>query len=225
MSVEFANRGIVTDELIFSIDAYNTKSYISGATISYDLVSSTSSGCTFYNNTSFDGKGWVFNGTNQYGIIGYESQFDLSNTDYTLEQWVSMDDFDSIRVSLSKDVQGSNYDWGIRVDDANTIKIFSNATATNVTATVPTMSTNTVYHICITSISDNFNIYLNGVSYGTGSMTTTNADTEGVTIGCASSNTQNAFWKGGIFLTKIYHKGLTTLEVQQNYNALKGRFR
>jgi len=216
--------GIITDGLVFFIDPYNMKSYISGSTISYDLVNSTSSGCTFYNSVPFDGKGWGFNGSNQYGIIGYESQFDLSNTDYTLEQWVSMDDFAAIRVSLSKDVQGSNYDWGIRVDDANTIKIFSNATATNVTATVPTMSVGTPQHICITSISDNFNIYLNGVSYGTGSMTTTNADTEGVTIGCASSNIQNSFWYGGIFLTKIYHKGLSPSEVSQNYNALKGRF-
>jgi hypothetical protein len=65
MSTAFAQLPIVSDGLIFSIDAYNTKSYVSGDTTIYDLNKNSNNG-TLTNGVSFDGSVLSFDGTNQW---------------------------------------------------------------------------------------------------------------------------------------------------------------
>jgi hypothetical protein len=49
----------VTDGLIFSVDAYNTKSYVSGDTTAYDLTINGYNG-TLTNGVPFDVNTWTF---------------------------------------------------------------------------------------------------------------------------------------------------------------------
>ena len=78
---------IVTDGLIFSVDPYNRKSYVSGGTITYDLVNSTLSGGTLLNTPTYD-VSWTFNGTNQY--IDFGDVLDMGTSDYTIEAWINI---------------------------------------------------------------------------------------------------------------------------------------
>ena len=69
-----------------------------------------------------------------------------------------------------------------------------------------------------------FSGYLNGAQSWTntpGSSAT--HDFSGVRIG--SRNTErNYWWDGRMSIIRIYNKALTAAEVEQNYNALKGRY-
>ena len=108
--------------------------------------------------------------------------------------------------------------------NSTTLRLFSNGTSTNVTATVPTMTTGQWYHYVVTSISGVIRIYLNSVLYQTQTMSTSNLSQVYLTLGCGSWNNPGAFFNGKISILRIYRKGLVGGEVLQNYNSLKGRF-
>ena len=59
---------IVTDGLVFYIDAANPNSYISGSTTVNDLLSDNDG--TLTNGVGFDNKSWVFDGIDDYINIG-----------------------------------------------------------------------------------------------------------------------------------------------------------
>ena len=66
-------------------------------------------------------------------------------------------------------------------------------------------------------------LYLNGVQTGSttsGGPVTLNS-TQSLTIG---RRVQGNFYDGNIAQVSIYNRALTAQEIQQNYNALKGRF-
>lgn len=225
MSFNFSPK-IITDKLSLCLDAANTKSYINPLT-SWNDLSKNGYVITLINGPTFDSNNngsIVFDGSDDYGTIPYNSNFDLSSTDYTLEAWFNTNSFSFGQIIISKDTFGANFDWCLFIQNSTQIAIYSNGTATNVTATVPTMSTGQWYHFVITSISGTIRIYLNSVLYQTGVMSTSNSSLFYTTLGCAGWNNPNSFMNGKISILRIYRKGLTSNEVLQNYNAVKGRF-
>lgn len=215
---------IVTSNLVLNLDAGLLSSY-SGSGTTWNDISGNAYNGTLVNSPPFDrnNNALVFNGSNQYGTIPYNANFNLNNTDYTLEGWVKFNSFAAQHL-ISKDTYGSNFDWSIFVENSTTIRLYSNGTATVVTATVPTMNTNQWYHIVITSISGTIRIYLNGTVYVTQAMSTSNASTTTVTLGCAGWNNPNGFVNGYISILRIYRQGLTAAQVTQNYNAILPRY-
>lgn len=228
MSFHFSPK-IVTDGLVLYLDGANPKSYVSGSTIWNDISKNSNNGVLINNptfNTSNNGT-IVFDGTNDYGTIPYNTDFDLSNTDYTLEGWFNLNTFSFQPFGehlISKDTFGATFDWSLAVINSTTLTLYSNGTSTNVTATVPTMSTGQWYHYVITSISGVIRIYLNSILYQTQSMVTSNSSQVFVTIGCRSWNNPGGYMNGKIPVLRIYRKGLVGGEVLQNYNSLKNRF-
>jgi hypothetical protein len=224
MSFHFSPK-IVTDKLVLCLDSANTKSYVSGSTIWNDISKNSNNG-VLINGPTFNPSNngtIIFDGTNDYGTIPYNSDFNLSNTDYTLEGWFNPNTFTN-QLLLSKDTYGANFDWDLNVVNSTTLRLFSNGTSTNVTATVPTMTTGQWYHYVVTSISGVIRIYLNSVLYQTQTMSTSNLSQVYLTLGCGSWNNPGAFFNGKISILRIYRKGLVGGEVLQNYNSLKGRF-
>jgi hypothetical protein len=174
-----------------------------------------------------DGGGCLeFNGTDNYGTVPYDSTFDFSTGDYTMNTWVKFNSFSSIMNITSKDTYGVNFDWSIYIPDANNIYNYSNGTATNVSAYLSTaLSTGTWYLITISSISTNISIYVNGVEYGTTtSMSTSNSNTTALTIGCYSWNNPGAFLNGKIAVIEYYNVGLTDYLALNYFNTTKSRF-
>jgi hypothetical protein len=225
MSFRFSP-SIVQSGLVLYLDSANTRSYVGGSTTWTDLSRNGNNG-TLINGPTFNnanGGSLVFNGTDEYGTIPYDSDFNLSSTDYTLEGWFNSNNFGSGQQLITKDTYGSSFDWCLFIPNSTSLAIFSNATTTNVTATVPTMNTGRWYHFVVTSISGTIRIYLNSVLYQTGIMSTSNASQVKVTIGCAGWNSPNGFMNGKIPILRVYRKGLTSGEVLQNYNATKTRF-
>ena len=225
MSTAFAHLPIVTNGLIFCVDAANPRSYVSGSTVWNDLSSNsgivTLTGGTY---SSSNSGSIVFDGVDDYGTIPYTSDFDLSGGNYTLEGWFNSNSFSLPQSLIAKDTWGVNFDWTLYIDNATTLSIYSNGTVTNVSATVPTMVPGNWYHYVITSVSNVITIYLNSIPYNSDTMSTSNDSQVYVTVGITAWNNPSWFFNGKIPILRVYKRGLTGAEVSQNYNALKGRF-
>jgi len=217
---------IITTGLILNLDAGNSTSYPGTGTNWNDLTVNNNdviliNGPVY---SSLNGGSLVFDGVSTYGTMSYNSGFDLSITDYTLEGWFNSSSFSSGQILIGKDTNGSNFDWCLYIPNSTSLAIYSNSTTTNVTATVPTMNTGQWYHFVITSISGVIRIYLDSVLYQTGSMSISNSSNIQITLGCASWNLPNGFANGKISILRVYSIGLTGAEVLQNYNAIKNRY-
>jgi len=64
MSTAFGHIPIVNDGLVFYVDAYNNKSYISGDTTTNDLVNDIQ--CSLINGVGFNDKSWTFDGVDDF---------------------------------------------------------------------------------------------------------------------------------------------------------------
>jgi hypothetical protein len=148
--------------------------------------------------SKFGGASGYFDGSGDYIRTPYTSDFDLSSGDFTIDAWFRSNSFSSVQVITSKDTYGSSYDWSVRIASSTTINIYTNGTNDHLTATVPTMSTGTWYHVAVVSYSGDVSIYLDGVSYGSKSMSITNASQSYVTVGCSGWNQPGGYFNGYI---------------------------
>ena len=215
------------EPIVLNLDAGSASSYPGTGTDWYDLGIYGNDG-VLVNGVSYSsiyGSGYmIFDGVNDYGTIPYNSYFDLSNTDYTLEGWFNSNSFSTLQSLISKDTYGQNFDWSLLILNSTTLKFYSNGTSTNVTATVPTMNTGQWYHYVVTSISGVIRIYLNSVLYQTGTMATSNNSQVSITLGCLSWNNPGGFTNGKISIIRLYRIGLTGTDVLQNFNNNKDRY-
>ena len=90
-----------------------------------------------------------------------------------------------------------------------------------------TVSLNTWYHAVMTVDSSGIKFYLNASLVGSNGWTGTAqapTTTTPLRIGFYPYNSGGFYYDGQISQVSIYNKALTASEVQQNFNALKGRY-
>ena len=100
-----------------------------------------------------------------------------------------------------------------------------------------TIQTNTWYHTVATYNLSSNQIYLNGslqntTSYSSAAIELSGSNGQTAGIGCLFSMhgnvsggpTRYGTFNGNISLVKYYNRALTAAEIQQNFNALRGRF-
>ena len=79
------------------------------------------------------------------------------------------------------------------------------------------------HHMIVTSDSNSSKLYLNG--YEVSTSTSLSADEDfGINYRIGTRYTTNAQWTGFFGPIYFYNRALSAQEVKQNYNALKGRF-
>ena len=236
MSVEFANRGIVRDGLIFSIDAFNRKSYISGSTEIYDLHKNGDTG-TLTNGVTSDGFSLGFNGANQWVDFQDEmlAKFEFGDP-FSVDFWIKKQTGSSFDWVVGRQgiVGGAYRGWGVLYNTSGELYATLNDTS-------PTdrlyHSTNTQYnndtwnHHCFTFNGDiatsGCTWYTNGVedictSTLVGNPTTMVDVTVGsrMVIGRRYNEAAN-YMESDLRTLNIYNKELTHSEVKRNYFALK----
>jgi hypothetical protein len=98
-----------------------------------------------------------------------------------------------------------------------------------------TLSLNTVYHVTLTNSysTGTLNLYVNGVLFSSTATATQEYNpslTPGLNIGVnlpqvdgGGAETYSHF-TGKVHIAKVYNRALTASEVQQNFNALRGRY-
>jgi len=155
--------------------------------------------------SKFGGSSGYFDGTGDYVEFPYNSIFDLSSGDWTLEAWfypivLAADMKIASNAIISKDTNGSNFNWNINVAQNGIVFVTNNVgnIATDVLYAYTAVATNTWHHVAIVKDGSHVKIYLNGILVDSKSMTVNNSNTNKITIGCNSHNNPNAFFNGYI---------------------------
>jgi hypothetical protein len=217
---------IVTDGLVFALDAGSKKSYPGSGDVITDLTSRL--GGNMLNGASFSneaGGTFSFDGSNDYIST---SAFDMGTpSDITLECFIRFNgtlDSNDRKVMHYDKTGTTNAVFQLRKGDNNgRLKYQHHDGSTWHTLNLDSaIESDTWTHIVVTQISNNAIMYKNGVSSassGMGYLDWTNANNLLIGYRAAAE-----YWKGDIPLMKIYNRALTAQEVLQNYNAQKSRF-
>jgi len=221
------NPKIVTDGLVFCLDAANKRSYPGSGTTWYDKVGGNdgtlTNGPTF---SSDNGGGIEFDGTNDW--ITMSSSASDSYSDLTASTWV-YPEFSSrtygrtiVAYTLSCDNQRFALEYGRTANRFDCLcgnkLVYSGA-----------LSNYNWYNVVSTSTYNGsiytHTLYINGQFSNSGTSTQAPGGGKfyiGWYANCSPLN--NSTWLGKISTVSIYNRALSAQEVLQNYEATKGRY-
>ena len=219
------NPPIVTDGLVFCVDAANQRSYPKSGTTWSDLSGSNHG--TMYNMdaSNFDesnGGGLVFDGTDEYVQVNQTLSTPFSICSFvkysapskSYNTLINTDPHQVIGISLNRVGNGELFVYignGSGWTGAPGIGLGSN-----------TMLIDQIYQVAFTSTGSGSVLYLNGVQVATDYRSPSGWGSYYYLgrIGVATGE----YLRGTIYNTMIYNKSLTGDEVRQNYEATVGRF-
>jgi len=233
------NPRIVTDGLVLALDAGNIKSYPGSGTTWNDLIGGNDA--TIIDSSgvyqSDDGGRIVFDGNNDYVTVPASSNYDFGTGNFTIEGFFNKANATTNQVLLSSGkyyTDGYDGNWQLRIRNAtqitfNTYDGIAEIEGTDFSASTPT---NTWHHFALVREGTGTNqtkFYFDGVLVDsmTVSKSLSDAGSNGFRIGKeppggpGNTNDLNGYFSN----LRIYKgKALTAAEVQQNYNAFKGRY-
>jgi len=220
-----AGPSIVTNSLVFNVDAANTSSYSGTGNVWNDL--SGSNNIKFYSSSSYNVNANPTFSTDGGGSLVTTGIFgkSINNSGITgsvarsMEAWVK---FNSVAANavISIGGQAGSQLYELMAYSNNLIEHYWG----NFTQSSTVLATNTWYHIVIIyDGTTNHYIYINGVQVGISATPTLNTSNTPIYIGPAVTTTWGAF-DGKIAALRIYNRALTSSDVTNNFNVLKTRF-
>jgi hypothetical protein len=230
---------IVTDGLVFAIDASNIVSYESGSTTTYSLTGSLSG--SLVNGVGYsqnNGGNWVFDGVDDF-ISGSDVPFRFANT-FTLDVAVYFNgaNIDGVIIGKRNGNPFNQYNMNISSGNPYTggvgkvATFFGRADGGGPDITLNyTLPSAGIYNIVASINTNSQTLYVNGVARATTnvniSSNTFNISGRDLLIGAATNNAGTGIFgpfPGNIYTTKIYNRTLTAEEVAQNFQAQRSRF-
>lgn len=210
---------IVTDGLVLCLDAANAKSYPGSGNTWTDLSGNNYNG-TLTNGPTFNssnGGTIVFDGTDDY-VQSTSLNKTALGTNFTISLWFSCSGAQSTKGIFSiADSLNAGLPWILlqRVNSTN-VRWYLNA---NYRITNALNDSNFV-NLVLTFQSNLWTVYKNGITDGTYSGTI------GTYTGIQTflGNGFNGYFSGNIANVSAYTRVLSASEIQQNFNALRGRF-
>jgi hypothetical protein len=214
---------IVTDGLVLSLDAGNTKSYTSGSATWLDKSGNSRNG-TLTNTpgySSTNGGSIVFDGINDF----VQCAGSLTVTQATFLCWIRRNGdqgtYGGILFSRGTSVTGMNiyssnqlgYSWN---NAANTYNWASGLTIPDLTwcmVAVSVTSTAAIVYLCQAS----------GITTSTNTVSHTSTTLDDIKIGFDEAFSSRYF-AGNIAIANLYNRALTADEILQNYTATKSRY-
>ena len=227
---------IVTDGLVFAVDAADEQSYIGSGTSWNTImknVNFTLSGTPTYETAN--GGGLVFDGVDDYAQHANDPTFNSVN-EFTFNFWVKYGgEVDSVTL-IGKPRAGWADALRIGYTLSSTTLFYSLSGTTRCSNTSVTLSTTEFTNICFvqnpseSSNPDKTKFYINGAVISNESvgyaLTSAEAPTFPLIIGGWRQGNSGVYleWDGNMNIAQMYNKALSASEVLQNYNTLKGRF-
>ena len=213
------NPKTVTDGLILYVDAANPKSY-PGAGLTWTDLSGNGRNLTLSANTSFTadkGGGLTFITDSNASV---STTFSISSG-FTLSVWVKHATLGTAEIqryiTISPDAAG------LRKNSTTATRLqtyFLNSTATlRQTELDGQIFINNYYNFTSTYDGTVLRLYNNGVQVS--SLTTTDIMRTPTAIQLSAIGESML---GNIYAAKVYNRALSATEIQQNFNALRGRF-
>ena len=168
--------------------------------------------------------------TNGYFDITSDSTYiSLSNSglvprtnDFTYSTWINFDATDTV------DTIFENGSWADTLlfryqTSANGVNVFAEGALRGTFSWTP--SAGVWYNVVFKRLSGTCSMYINNTLTGTPFTMTTDINLANTNLFLMrSQHTTNQFTNGKIATFSIYNRALSTAEVQQNFNALRGRF-
>ena len=221
------NPSIVTDSLIFCLDAANTKSYPGSGTTWSDL-SGQSNNATINGSTynSENGGYFDFDGTNDYATFNPGSDIAFGTGQFAIEIWT---DFVGEGPFYFIDIRNSSATsrWALFVNAFEKLEWYTGSGSYILQTPVWNTGNNGWNQIVFSregTGGNQFKFYVNGafISAVTDSTNYNTSSTE-ASIGRRYSNSE--FLDGKISQLRIYKgKALSASEVLHNFDAVKGRY-
>jgi len=211
---------IITDGLVLCLDAGNTKSYPGSGTTWTDLSGNGNNG-TLTNGPTYsssNGGSIVFDGVNDCIVVNNNANI-LSKTAYTKIAWFYPTSFVTNNNIVSGGNSGQHAFW---LGASTNLRAGHNGSWSTVVSNT-TLSLNNWYCGAVTySDTSGWVLYLNGIPEVTNASITTFTGNQEIVIGAYTTGS-NVF-TGRIPQVSIYNRALTASEIQQNFNALRGRY-
>jgi hypothetical protein len=205
---------IVTDGLVFCVDAGDKMSYPGAGTTWTDLSKNRNNG-TLTNGPTFDsanGGSIVFDGTNNYTVLS--SDINLG-TQASINVWLQCSNNTVI-------AGGTSYSNGgyLLGSSSNTFYMSANGSYGNFNYNISN-TTNTWKNLSVSRNASSASLYVNGVFYSSISISSTN----GIRFRAIGAYDNGTYpMNGQIALMQVYNRALSAEEIKQNYNATRGRF-
>ena len=236
---------IVTDGIVLALDAGNTKSYPGSGTTWTDTIGgktgTLTNGPTY---SSDNGGAIVFDGINDHIDLGTQLNSDISLRDATISFWAYIDSTaaDEAFVSIgsftinrplmiwydttvgSRDNTGTN-DVGGGTTNAITVMVTDSTSEKRFTTSDNALSATTWHNISVVlDVTNNtFYTYIDSVEAAKWVDNNTSGGINSSSLDFFISPL-STYLDGRISNLFVYNKALTASEVEQNYNALKGRY-
>jgi len=231
---------IVTDGLVLCLDAANTKSYPGSGTMWTDLSGFGNNG-TLQNGVTFDSESqgsFLFDRNTFSEHVSFANttsvQF-LGRLPYTLEVWTyptlnpGVSTFTGI-FNREDSSTGSRDGYNIYLNGSTTTAMqfaserFQGGVNRNVFFnTNESTVLNKWNHLCCTYDGTNLILYYNTTIVSSRSDATGNINNSSKSLEFGRRGA-GSYFGGKLAAPKIYNRALTSQEIQQNFNALRGRF-
>jgi|DEB0MinimDraft_10_1074344.scaffolds.fasta_scaffold02663_1 hypothetical protein len=224
---------IVTNGLVLYLDAGQSTSYNGGTTwtdLSGNGNNATISGAVY---NSLGGGCFDFDGTNDFAEAPDSPTLDME-TAWSIECWCRREGGAPAGHNLAKIIsKWENY--FLSVDFNNGADIYGCVGTGNGHTCLAggaernnELPLNTWAHLMVTysESSGTARIYYNGTQIESWAAASTASSNNPLCIGSAGTGTvaETQYFNGKISVAKVYNRGLSTSEVLQNYNALRGRY-
>jgi hypothetical protein len=211
---------IITQNLVLCLDAANPKSYPGSGTTWTDLIGGRQG--TINNSPVFNGNHFSFDGVDEN--VSFPSSVEVSTAGFTMGFLMRVP---STQIGVSWNFMLADRDFGagdyeIGIFSTNTTSFIFKENA----STPSTISTflGTGWNYLVFGMNPNLTpfIYVNGVLRTQLATTFVSSILDFNKLFSSTSNTN--YFKCDCSYINLYNRALTAAEIQQNYNALKGRF-
>jgi len=217
---------IVKNGLVLCLDAADRNSYSGTGTVWKDISTNNNTatlvagpGYSFSNGGYF-----TFNGSTQYALVNNSIISSVTNSSIFI--WFYPTAAGQIISELGQSAINTSYhDSNIEISSGGVIS-FSCWPGLSTNKVTSAQSFNSWYYLGFTYSDTLLTAYINGISVGTTTFTRSGPGSLYYGL-CAADGTNmgtQAYGAGSMGNFKVYNRGLSALEVLQNYNALKGRF-
>ena len=216
------NTSIVRSNLFLHLDAANIKSYPGSGTTWFDLSGNGNHG-TIINSPTYNGASFTFaNASSQTVSIPYRSEWRLIGSN-TISFWSNGTDANHAAIGYQK----GNWEGYIV---GPTSAVYSSITGGNdngASAISKTASEWCLLTWVVNRSTNLYTLYKNDTLVSTASITHPDLSsifTNGALTVGGSAGITGRFYTGSISNVMLHTKALSTSEVSQNFNALRGRY-
>jgi len=220
------NPRIVTDGLVLCLDAGNTKSYPGSGTAWTDLSGNGNNGelvnSPTYNSSNL---GYFQFVTDDFARIPNNTALDTQTP--TVEVWVKTNSTYQNGFWFEKGTVNTQYSLFQEGSAIYWRQIFSGGFTQLTVSAATYMNTSNWYQVVGTYTSGSRKLYINGVQVNSDTQSgTIDTNSGGMSIGVYGgySGGRGYYYNGNLAVCRIYNKALTASEIQQNYNATRGRY-